>query len=150
LDERYIVGPELLRGPQNLTLPPKMHPYAETGFSERRQHVRVALRLPVQLFRTSDTGRNPVKMATSNISAGGFYGVCIETFLRDEQLECIVEMFKDLQSFQPRLNIECNVRVVRVEPLLVEGQERFGVAFRIEDYWVTDGSPSPFAGAGGI
>jgi hypothetical protein len=115
-----------------------MRPPSEGGFRERRQHARVGLRLPVKLFRKSGARSVTEKLTTRNFSVGGFYGVCIESFERDEALDCIVEISRDLQSFQSGLNLECNVHVVRVERILLESREQYGVAFQIMNYRVAD------------
>jgi hypothetical protein len=85
-------------------------------------------------------------MTTSNISVGGFYGLCAEAFPCGEQLECLVEIPNNLQSFQSPVTLECSVRVVRVDPLFVDARERFGVAFRIEDYRLTERNQRVFGG----
>jgi len=120
-----------------------MHPTSEGGFSERRQHARIALRLPVKLFRKSGGRSTPEKLTTRNFSVGGFYGVCVEPFERGEQLDCIVEISGDLRSFQSGLNLVCNIHIVRVERMLVESRERYGVGFQIDNYRVTDAAHAP-------
>jgi hypothetical protein len=100
--------------------------------TDRRQRVRVALSLPIRLFRGDDS--RPFDTRTRNVSSEGFYCVVTEPFTAGERIRCILT----LPSFHPVhrddvITLDCRARVVRVEALV---PPNFGIGCSIEGYQV--------------
>ena len=99
--------------------------------SERRKRTRIRLHWPVLLFRKQ--GTELVTSTTENLSSTGFYCLTSIRFDPGELLMCAIRVpVYDPNGKAVDRNLECRVRIVRVEPQLPEGT--FGVACSIEDY----------------
>ena len=101
---------------------------------ERRRWVRTKVHWPVLLFRNHSA--EAVATSTQNLSSGGFYCLCQTPFILGEILICALKVpTHDPAGKALERQLECTVRVVRVEPDPEQGC--FGVACRIEDYHFT-------------
>lgn len=107
--------------------------------SERRKRTRTRVHWPVLLFRKEPT--DAIASITADLSSSGFYCITRVPFSVGETLTCSLKM----PSHDPNgkifeRNLECRVRVVRVEPN--QGHSGFGVGCAIEDYHFADMVPA--------
>ena len=97
---------------------------------ERRRRTRVPVHWPVLLFRFQE--QEAITSATENLNSTGFYCITPTRLNLGESLKCALKV----PSYSPNgsrdlHNLECQVRVVRVEP---KEDSSFGIALQIEDY----------------
>jgi len=103
----------------------------DTDRQERRHRVRTQVHWTILLFRENTS--KAVTTITQNLSSSGFYCLSRSPFALGEQLFCSLEVpTHDPLGKERCLPLECQARVVRVEP--EPGNTRFGIACRIEDY----------------
>src|SRR6266498_3887766 len=96
---------------------------------ERRRRKRVALHLPMRLFR--EPAAESVESVTDNLSSHGFYCVSRKLFHSGERLKCaIVLRCGSLSDSESAVRLECRVTVARVEDL----DGAFGLGCHIDDY----------------
>jgi hypothetical protein len=85
------------------------------------------------LFRNE--AANAVESLTRDMSSGGFYCVTGIAFTPGERLICTLKIpTHDPNGKHLERRLECEVRVMRVEPQGAEGT--FGLACQIEDYHI--------------
>ena len=102
-----------------------------SGSTERRKRARTRLHWPVLLFRNQTA--DAIESQTRDLSSDGFYCVANSSFTPGELLICTLKVpTHDPNGKHLERNLECKVRVMRVEPQEAGGS--FGVACRIEDY----------------
>jgi hypothetical protein len=102
-----------------------------SGSPERRKRARTRLHWPVLLFRNQIA--DAIESQTRDLSSDGFYCVANSSFTLGELLICTLKVpTHDPNGKHLERNLECKVRVMRVEPQETDGA--FGVACRIEDY----------------
>ena len=108
---------------------------------DRRSRPRVALALPIFLFRSGDP--EYIEATTDNITADSFYCVSERPIFLNERLECEVVVPGDQLSSVPEddLRLSCRVRVVRV--VAERRQAGFGAACVLEDYTITRSASEP-------
>jgi len=98
---------------------------------ERRKRARTRLHWTVLLFRSD--AADAIETITRDLSSGGFYCLSKVPVTPGETLICTLKVpTHDPNGKHLERNLECKVRVMRVEPQEDEGV--FGVACRIEDY----------------
>ena len=98
--------------------------------SERRKRVRAKVYWPVLLFR--DDVAEAIESVTRDLSSIGFYCLSPRPFAVDETLVCALKVpMHARMGGEQMITIECRVRVARTEEM---GDNRFGIACRIEDY----------------
>lgn len=110
---------------------------AEAGLApmtDRRRRARVALSLPVRVFRGDGT---PLDSRTTNVSSEGFYCTLDAPLTVGERIRCVLS----LPSLDPvycdrSLALDCRARIVRIELL---GPCSYGLGFLIEHYQVVHG-----------
>jgi hypothetical protein len=103
--------------------------------SERRKRTRIRLHWPVLIFRNQVP--EAITSTTQNLSSGGFYCLTGVPLVHGEILICTLRIpFHDPNGKHLDRNLECKVRVVRVDRLGTENS--FGVACHIEDYHFAD------------
>ena len=93
---------------------------------DRRKRKRVAVHLPVRLFRP---GRPWVKSITENLSSEGLYCITKQPFKPGERLQCEIVIPATFGLESPMV-LECHVTIRRVENL----RRGFGLGCHIEDY----------------
>ena len=99
--------------------------------AERRKRTRNHLHWSVLLFRTEVA--DAVESLTQDLSSSGFYCVTDAVFTPRERLICTLKVpTHDPNGKHLEQKLECQVRVMRVEPQCVEGT--YGLACQIEDY----------------
>ena len=101
---------------------------------ERRKRARTKVHWPVLLMRR-DAPR-AIETVTQNLSSTGFYCYTPESFTPGRLLFCKLK----LPAYDPEgegraLTLECTVLVMRAE---TKGDGQFGIAFRIEDYHLSE------------
>ena len=98
---------------------------------ERRKRARNHLHWSVLFFRTHSA--EAVPSLTRDLSSSGFYCVTGVSFTPGERLLCTLKVpTHDPNGKHLEQKLECQVRVMRVEPQCVEGT--YGLACQIEDY----------------
>lgn len=98
---------------------------------ERRRRARTRLHWPVLLFRNY-MGK-AVESETRDLSSDGFYCLTNTPFTPGELLMCTIKVpTHDPNGKHLERNLECRVRVVRVEAQDASGA--MGIACLIEDY----------------
>ena len=103
----------------------------DAGRPERRKRVRTQVHWTILLFR--ETTSKAVTTITQNLSSSGFYCVTGVAFTPGERLVCTIKVpTHDPNGKHLEQKLECQVRVLRVEPQDTEGM--FGLACQIEDY----------------
>jgi hypothetical protein len=108
---------------------------AAPSLSERRRRPRIRVHWPVLLFRND--AAQAVASTTLDLSSSGFFCLTATPFIPGEQLICALKVpFHDPKGKHLDRNLECMVRVVRVEARGEGGG--FGVACRIEDYHIAN------------
>ena len=106
--------------------------------SERRKNLRLPLQWSVHVVRLG--ARRPLRSKTRNLSSRGFYCVLHERLTTGERIECdLVVPTHTSRSCDDVLFLRCQARVVRVER--VDAGEEYGLACRIEDYYLIHGTP---------
>ncbi len=95
---------------------------------ERRRRSRVPVHWPVLLFRFQE--QEAITSATENLNSAGFYCITPTRLNLGESLKCALKVptYTDRNRVH---NLECQVRVVRVEP---KDDSSFGIALQIEEY----------------
>ena len=98
--------------------------------SERRKRIRAKVCWPVLLFRHDLA--EAIESVTRDLSSIGFYCLSPRPFAVNESLICALKVpMHSLMRENQTVTIECRARVVRTEEM---GDNRFGIACRIEDY----------------
>jgi hypothetical protein len=98
--------------------------------AERRRRARVRVHWPIFLF-PNQIGEDAVQTITQNLNSQGFYCLSRKPFTVGELLLCTIQI--PTNGFGAgESQLECQVRVVRVEKNASEGQ--YGIACQIEDY----------------
>jgi hypothetical protein len=101
--------------------------------TDRRGRVRVALSVAVYVFL--DGALDPIIGRTKNLSAGGFYCHLNEPLVVGRTVRAIIMIPACSPLNGDRaMSLECNCRVIRVEPL--EPPKRYGIACHIDNYRV--------------
>src|SRR5215831_9773823 len=105
---------------------------------ERRRRVRLRTKWPV-CFWVSNA---PVETFTTDLSSDGFHCFSPVPFQRDEVVTCTLTMPEiSIQAgTAPRRVLECQVRVVRLEPRNKDGH--FGIGCRIAKYRILTAAKS--------
>lgn len=104
--------------------------------SERRKRTRTRVHWQVLLFR-SQLG-DAITSVTVDLSSSGFYCITAVPFVPGEALTCALKVpSHDPNGKHLELNLECRVRVIRVQPEAADSSS-FGVACCIEDYRFAD------------
>ena len=101
------------------------------GQPERRRRVRTRLHWQVDLLVLSETG--VIETATRDLNSNGFYCCSPVPFVPGERMLCILKV----PAYNPEqvdsiLPLECQVRIVRVDP--VNGDGFYGLGCEINDY----------------
>jgi hypothetical protein len=109
---------------------------ASTPFpSERRKRPRIQVHWPVLLFRNH--AADAVVSTTLNLTSIGFYCLSAVPFAPGETLMCTLKVpVHDPSGKHFDRNLECRVRVLRVDTQSSEG--KFGLACQIDDYHLAD------------
>ena len=112
---------------------------------ERRGRVRTQVHWPVWFL--PDEAEDRMQTLTQNLSSGGFYCLADRLFTVGETFICLLKV----PSHDPNGNhieriLECRTRVMRVE---TQGERRYGIACRIEDYHFAIVSETRSAASGG-
>ena len=99
--------------------------------SERRKHSRIELHWRVTLLVLPETGA--IEAETRNLSSGGFYCCSPISFVPGEQMVCILNVpTHDPERRECMAQVECQVRIVRVDP--PNDEELYGLGCEISDY----------------
>jgi hypothetical protein len=101
------------------------------GSTERRKRTRIRLHWPVDLFASRD--RKGIETVTRDLSSRGFYCLSPVPFIPGERMLCILKAPAHTHE-KPDcvLPIECQVRIVHVEPANSDGF--YGLGCEINDY----------------
>lgn len=103
--------------------------------SERRKRSRIGVHWPVLLFRNS--APEAVGTVTTDLSSSGFHCSTQIRFEPGESLRCTIKIpSHDPNGKHLERNLDCSVRVVRVERKALGAD--YGVACHIDDYHVAD------------
>jgi hypothetical protein len=101
---------------------------------ERRRRTRTRVHWRVRCWGGPLT--EALETVTQDLSSDGFYCFSRIPFLPGEKLVCMLRIpAHRLDRSDLEAELECQVRVVRIEPLSEEGV--FGIGCRIEDYRLT-------------
>ena len=107
---------------------------------ERRRRVRFEVRWPVAIWASDSNA--PVETVTTDLSSDGFHCLSPVPFEPSSLLACrltIPEMGNQAGNGKRRV-LECQVRVIRLEPPNKDGD--FGLGCRIENFRIaTDSRP---------
>ena len=127
-----VFGDELACGPDLMRISDSNLSYA----TDRRKHPRLPLAWTVYLMRPASV--EIIEGKTKNVSCDGFYCLVHEPFAAGESIRCII-MIPAFDGQQPErmMSLECQARVVRVEPTSIGN----GVACHISDYKIVLISP---------
>jgi hypothetical protein len=106
--------------------------------SERRRRIRIRLRWTLNLLAPG--GTEAIQTVTRDLSSCGFYCWSSLPFVPGEQLIAILTApAHNRERPDCVLPIECNVRIVRVEPPNRDGL--YGLGCEITDYRISCGPP---------
>jgi hypothetical protein len=127
-----VFGDELGCGPDLMRIPDSNVSYA----IDRRRHARLPLAWTVYLIRPASV--EIVEGKTKNVSCDGFYCFVHEPFAAGESIRCVILIPAfDTQQPERMLSLECQARVLRVDPVPTGN----GIACRIDDYRIVLISP---------
>jgi len=115
----YVVKAEVLECRQDEGVEIILKPRGEIERIQRRQHFRVALRIPVKIKHPGD---EPVELTTEDVSAGGLRVVYPREIAVGDPLHIT------LASTEDGLTVMCNAHVRRCRPS-EDGQFELGIAF---------------------
>ena len=103
---------------------------------ERRRSPRATLHWT--LYLTCDGTRHPLRTEARDISRDGFYCLLDQPIKPGERIKCdIVVPTHSSQDPEDVVYLRCNAQAMRVEK--IETGAEFGLACRIEDYFVIHG-----------
>lgn len=108
------------------------------GTHERRERARLPLRCRVLFYR--DSSNAIAEAVTQNISSVGFYCLSPIGLSLGESLTCLVKMPSHNAANDEIFELECLIRVVRVEKTNEEWS--FGIGCQIQNYHVRTAIPA--------